>query len=202
MEIASPKESVYYYECSNGHFRLFYFIPPGELKGLCDKQSISPKVLEDFPDGVDLGCTEADFKEFKDTYAYTIPLDPNALCRAFYAVFSTTHDWENFRGSGFIPAADLERHLEAVDEALLRDKKMQEDIKPPLSEMSLKQHRQRKHQQAVLQRQTEEVLREFQVKGIKPDLNMAQQKFTSINMAEGVGAEEVFIRLHQKKRKE
>ena len=202
MAIASPNENVYYYECNNGQFRLFYFMPPLELKGLCDENRISPNVLKDFPDGVDLGCTEADFKEFEDAYGYTIPLDPYALRRAFFAIFSTTRNWKNFRGSGFIPAADLEHHMKKVDGALLREKKIQEDFKPPPDQLSLKQLRQGRRRQAVLQRQTYEVLRKLQVKGIDPDRTLPQQKFSTIKMAEDAGAEEVFIRLHQKKRKE
>ena len=70
MAVASPSERVYYYECSNGRFRLTYFIPPGELKRLCAKKRISPQAEKDFPDGVDLGCTEPDFKVFEETYGF------------------------------------------------------------------------------------------------------------------------------------
>ena len=177
-------------------------MPPGELNRLCDENRISKDVLKDFPDGVDLGCTEPDFREFEDAYDYTIPLNPRALRRAFFAIFSTTRNWKNFRGSGFIPAADLERHMKKVDGALLKEKKIQEDVKPPPDQMSLKQLRQRRRRQAVLQRQTYEVLRKLQVKGIDPDRTLPEQKFSTIKMAEGADAEEVFIRLHQKKRKE
>ncbi len=182
MKIASPKENVYYYECNNGQFRLFYFIPPRELKKLCSKKSISSKVLEDFPDGVDLGCTEADFKEFEDAYGYTIPLNPDALRRAFFAIFSTTRSWKNFRGSGFIPAADIERRIKKVDEALPKKKKILEDVSLQLGQLSLTQFRRRRHQQTVLQKQTYEALSKLQVKGINPALTLAQQKFSTINM--------------------
>ena len=202
MAITSPNENVYYYECNNGQFRLFYFMPPRELKGLCDENHISPNVLKDFPDGVDLGCTEADFKEFKNTYGYTIPLNPCALQHAFYAILSTTRNWKKFCGSGFIPAADLERHMKKVDVALLKEKKIKEAVKPPPDQLSLKQLHQRRRRQAVQQRQTYEVLRKLQVKGVDPDRTLLQQKFSTIKMAEDEGAEEVFIRLHQKKRKE
>lgn len=202
MAIASPNENVYYYECNNGQFRLFYFIPPGELKRLCNENRISEKVLKDYPDGVDLGCTEANFMEFENAYDCSIPLDPNAMCRAFFAILSTTRNWKKFRGSGLIPAGDLERHVEKVDQALRRKKVIQKYIKPLQAEMPLKKLRQRKRRKGILQKQTEEVLRKLRVKGIKSNRNMAQQKFSAINMAEGTGAEEVFVRLHHKKRKE
>jgi hypothetical protein len=47
MAISSPKETVYYYECSNGQFRLVYFIPPDKLQELVEQNRISPQVLED-----------------------------------------------------------------------------------------------------------------------------------------------------------
>ena len=202
MAIASPSEHVYYYECSNGRFRLTYFIPPGELKRLCDDNRISPSVLEDFPDGVDLGCIEPDFKDFDETYGYRPLQDPDALRHAFFAILSATRNWKKFCGSGFIAAADLERHVENVDGALLKKKLMQGDVKPPGDQLPLKQRRQIRRRQAVQRTQTYRVLREFQVEGIDSERTLPQQVFSPIKMTEGRGAEKVFIRLHQKHRKE
>ena len=42
MASLSPKENVYYYECSNGEFRLVYFMPPDELGELIEQDRISP----------------------------------------------------------------------------------------------------------------------------------------------------------------
>lgn len=201
MAIASPNENVYYYECSNGRFRLSYFIPPGEIKALCDEKLISRNALKDFPDGVDVGCTEADFKVFKETYGYGIRLDPQALQRAFFAIFSTTRNWKKFRGSGFIPAADLERHLDKVDGTLRKERKTRKVVEPPPGKLSLKQLRQRRRQEGIVGAQTHNVLRKLQVEGIDPDRTLHEQEFSSVNMAKGAGAEEVFIRLHQKHRK-
>lgn len=201
MAIASPNENVYYYECSNGRFRLSYFIPPGEIKALCDEKLISRNALKDFPDGVDVGCTEADFKVFKETYGYSIRQDPQALRRAFFAIFSTTRNWKDFRGSGFIPAADLERHVDNVNGILRKEIKTREIVEPPPDKISLKQRRQRKRQKGIVGKQTYNVLQKLQVKGIDPDRTLHEQEFSSINMAEGENAEELFIRLHQKHRK-
>ncbi|MHC4641752.1 MAG: BTB/POZ domain-containing protein [Planctomycetota bacterium] len=202
MAIASPNENVYYYECNNGQFRLFYFMPPRELKNLCDTKRISRNVLEDFPDGVDLGCTEADFKQFKETYDYTIPRDPRALRNAFYAIFSTTRNWKKFRGSGFIPAADLEGHVKKVDGALQKEKKIKEVPDLPPEQLSFKQLQRRRRRQDVRQRETYKVLRKLKVKGIDPGLTLTQQKFSTIKRQKGVYAKEVFINLHHPKRKE
>lgn len=202
MVVASPSERVYYYECSNGRFRLTYFIPPGELKRLCEKNRISPRAKRDFPDGVDLGCTEPDFKVFEETYGFRPTQDPDALRRAFFAILSGTHNWKKFRGSGLIPAADLERHLQTVDGALLEKELMLADVKPRVEEVSLKQRRKIRRSQAVQQRQTYSVLQELQVEGIDPERTLPRQVFSPIRMSKGTGAEDVFIRLHQKQRKE
>ena len=202
MAIASPNENVYYYECNNGQFRLFYFMPARQLKELCDKKRISRKVLEDFPDGVDLGCTEADFKRFEEDYNYTIPLDPRALRNAFYAIFSTTRKWEKFRGSGFIPAADLEGRLNKVDGVLKKEKIILEGVKPTQEKLSLRQLHRSRRREDVLERKTHKVLQKLQVKGINPDLTLPEQKFSDIKRQRGVDAKEVFLKLHQQKRKE
>jgi hypothetical protein len=188
MAIASPRENIYYYECSNGRFRLTYFIPPGKLKQLCDDNRISPRVLEDFPDGVDLG--------------YCPVHNPDALRRAFFAVLSATRNWDKFCGSGFIPAADLERHVDHIDKVLLKKKLLEVDVKPAVDQPTLEQRRQIRLQREDQQKQAYNVLRELQLEGIDSERTLPQQKFSILEMEEGIGAEEVFIRLHQKQRKE
>jgi hypothetical protein len=202
MAVGSPSERVYYYECSNGRFRLTYFIPPGELRRLCDDKLISPLAERDFPDGVDLGCTEPDFRHFEETYGFHPQQNPDALRRAFFAILSATHNWKKFCGSGFIPAADLERHVEPVDTVLFEKELMQRDVKPKRDQLSLIQRRQLRRNQAVQQTRTYRVLRELQVKGIDPERTLPQQVFSPIKMEEGTSAEEIFVRLHQKQRKE
>ncbi len=202
MAIETPNENVYYYECSNGRFRLSYFIPPGQLKKLSKQGRISPKAVEDFPDGVDIGCIEADFEEFEKSYDYKIPLDPKALRNAFLAILSSTHKWKEFRGTGFIPAADLERHIKKVDGALLRAKKTKREIKPPPDQLSLKQLHQKRRQQADQQKRMDKVLHQLKVKGIDSKKSIAEQSFSEIKKTKGMRAGDVFFRLHQKHRKE
>ncbi len=198
MAVASPRKHVYYYECSHGRFRLTYFIPPGELQRLRADNRISPQAEKDFPDGVDLDCTEANFRAFKEAYGFRPKKDPDALRRAFYAILSTTRNWKKFYGSGFIPAADLEQHVDAVDGALVQKKLLEMEVEAPRAELSLKQRRKLKHRRAMQMKQAHSVLREMRVKGIDPKRTLSQQEFSRIGMADGTRAEEVFIRLHQK----
>ena len=99
MAICSPREPVYYYECSAGGFRLVYFVPPDDLRQLYGANKISEQALQDFPDGVDLGCTEADFRDFEELYGWRPAADPVQIRRAFLALFSSTRRWKTFRGS-------------------------------------------------------------------------------------------------------
>lgn len=202
MAISSPDERVYYYECNNGRFRLFCCIPFRELKALREENRISPDVLRDFPDGVDLGCTEADFREFEETYGYRLPQDPEALRRAFFAIFSTTHNWKEFRGSGSISAADVEQQIEVVDGALRQAEVVQEKVEPSAGQLPLRQLRQSRHRQARLSTRTRNVLQKLLVRGIDPKRTLSQQQFSPIKMTEGPSVREVFIRLHEKRRKE
>jgi hypothetical protein len=86
---------------------------------LCRENQISSYAIEDYPDGIDLGCTEVDFAEFERAYGYRPETSPVILRRAFFAILSSTHHWKKFRGSGFVPAVDLEQHIATLLKASL-----------------------------------------------------------------------------------
>ena len=201
MEVATPKDPVYYYEASAGRFRLVYFIPPEELKRLHDAGEIAAKAIEDLPDGVDLGCTEPDFAEFEELYGYRPPHDPEELRRAFFTIFSTTRDWESFRGTGFVAAGELERQVASVDERLKVRDLTPVTLEPLVAQPTLKQRRERMEVQATRQVQIEEVLREMPAEGVDPEKTLREQPFSKIDMTDGVPAKEVFEELHQKQRR-
>ena len=198
MTIYSPKEKVYYYECSNGRFRLVYFIPPYELEHLIEQDKISPQVLDDFPEGVDLSCMKADFDEFENLYAFRPEVDPDAIHRAFFALFSATRDWETFQGSGFIKSGDLERHIETVEQSLEQENIRVEDVRSMPARLTLKQRRKRMSEQAMQQVQVSDFLIEMEVEGIDPNETLRNQKFSPIEMQERDRVEEVFEKLHLK----
>ncbi len=198
MEISTPREPVYYYECSAGSFRLTYFMPRSELERLHDEGKLAARALDDLPDGVDLGCTEPDFAEFKQLYGYRPPLPPDDLRRAFYALFSTTRDWRLFRGSGFIPKADLERQVDTVERELQRRNLTPTPTEVPLAGASLERRREQMESRAEQEIRIEATLRELPVSGVDPGKTLRQQQFSKIEMGTGKPAEEVFAELHQK----
>ena len=87
MAVEMPKEPTYYYECSYGDFRLVYHIPFSTVEKLVAKGAIQEKVLQDFPDGIDINCFSAEYDAFKTTYNYKPSADPEKMRRAFLALF-------------------------------------------------------------------------------------------------------------------
>lgn len=200
MAIRSPKEAVYYYEASNGDFRLVYFIPPEELERLSEAGRISKDVLKDYPDGVDLSCTEPDFEEFEKLYNYRPPNDPEALQRAFFAMFSTTRNWKTFRGTGMIPAGDLEEVMVEVEDSLQQAELLPEEKEPLPKRATLKERRGSMTRRDKQQKRLIRHLERMKVKGIDPGQSLRQQEFSKIEMREGESAEEVFTKLHRKQK--
>jgi len=197
MAIKSPKEAVYYYEVSNAEFRLVYFIPPEELKRLVQDGRIKAAVVEDYPDGVDLNCSKIDFEEFHELYGYQPDSDPEALQRAFFAMLSGTRDWESFRGTGFIPATDLEPLAKTVEDSLQQEGLVPEEADEALS-FSLPDRRTQVARQTAQQERMVEHLEQMEVEGIDPGLTLREQRFKPIKMQKGKSAEEVFTKLQRK----
>jgi hypothetical protein len=197
MAIKSPREAVYYYEAHHGEFRLLYFIPPELLERLVEDGRVKTTVLEDHPDGVDLNCTEIDFDEFRQLYGYRPDNDPEELRRAFFAMLSGTRDWKSFRGTGFIPAADLEPLAGSVAESLQQEGLLPEDMDYSVS-FSLPERRALSARQAAQRQRMVEHLERLEVEGIDPGLTLREQRFRKIQMQEGKSAEEVFNKLQHK----
>lgn len=123
MSTKSPKERIYYYECSYGEFRLTYFIPHSELKKLPIKTQIKKKLLKEYPDGIDLRVEETDYSDFEKSYGYRPKPDPEVAKKTFFTMFSKTKNWKEFIGSGLISAEVLEEQRKAIKKNVEKDKK-------------------------------------------------------------------------------
>jgi hypothetical protein len=198
MEIKSPKECVYYYECYNGEFRLTYFIPTEVLK-LISNRTTKKKILKDFPDGVDLKCTEAAFEDFKTSYDYRPDIDPEEMRNVFLTVYSATRDWKKFRGTGIIKADVLEGHLEKVNKAVEKKRSTMKPIITLPKKPKPQQIRQRRSQQAVHKQQIDLVLEKLEVRGIASTRTMVQQRLPEPDLGEGEDSRDLFNRIHRKK---
>ena len=199
MPIRLPQEPVYYYECSAGDFRLVYYIPRNELERLCAEEGLSPATLEDFPDGVDLDCTEPDFRDFDEHCGWRPAHSPNALRRAFSSVRSGTRRWKTFRGTGLITADELEQQLEPVGNALaLHDV---EEVRPEPREGAEKAPRRLRRRRLQRRVRQDDVLERLQLADVDPTVDLKQQSFRRPKYTDGDAAGEVFARLHQGRRR-
>jgi hypothetical protein len=202
MEISIPEESVYYYECSGGRFRLVYFIPLDELARLKDQGLLAEQALIDLPDGVDLGCTGPDFAEFEELYGFQPPLPPEALQRAFFAILSSTRRWKTFRGSGDIPSMELEKHVERVESELRRRDLEPVSVETHLDRPTMKQLRKRAKNREIQQTRIKRVLRDLAIEGVDPKKTLQQQWFSQVAPRGAQSAKAVFSRLHQRRKGE
>jgi hypothetical protein len=221
MPVKSPKERVYYYECSYGKFRLTYFIPYDELEKLSKEGKIDKQVLEDFPDGVDLRVGETDYMDFKKSYGYRPEVDPEVAKSVFYSIFSTTKNWKKFRGSDIMPAEDLEGRIGDIEKKM-RDEKNQsfldlvktpsEKKKPPflfrrfrpeetypIEKADMKRYRSFRKRQAREQKYVNEFLRKVKPKGIDPNQTLRDQRFSKLHWTKGNKIEDVFARIQHKR---
>jgi hypothetical protein len=222
MSVRSPIESVYYYECSYGRFRLTYSIPRSELKKLVELGKIKKQVLEDFPDGVDLRVGETDYEDFRESYGYRPEVDPEVAKKMFYSILTHTKNWKNFLGSGIIPAKDLKERIgdiEIVDEEaasfsdfVLTSRKVAEEKLPPARTMlervgrekvDLKGARKLKKSEAKVQKALNDFLQNVRPEGVDPKKTLGKQKFSKLEYTEGESIERVFARIqHKRSRRE
>ncbi len=218
--VRSPKDNVYYYEVSYGNFRLTYFIPFDELRRLCEVGKIQKQVLEDFPDGVDLRVGETDYADFEKSYGYRPETNPEVAKNAFYAIFSATRDWRNLRGSGIVPAKDVESQIgdlekkvgieniqlfrgsvETPSEKTKRDS-MFRKIGPEravLKKADLLTYRQQRQIRNEQKKKIEKILQDIKPKWIDPKKTLQTQKFSPLQWTAGDRIEDVFKRIQQKR---
>lgn len=200
MAIQMPRQPAYYYEASNASFRLVYYMPLEMVQALGLPDESWNKISRDYPDGVDLGCTEPDFQEFEELYGYRPPYDPEALQRAFFTIFSSTRNWKKFRGSGLVRADVLEQALEKVEASLADEKLVQKKIKPYAQTTSLTDQRNSFRQRDKSQKRLTSHLQQLEVDVVDPRRTMSQQEFPAIQMKDGMSAETVFTKLHRKQK--
>lgn len=223
MSIISPKERVYYYECSYGKFRLTYFIPHSELKKLPIKNQIKKELLIEHPDGIDLRVEETDYSEFEKSYGYRPPIDPEVAQKIFFTIFSKTKNWKEFIGSGIIPAKDLEeKQLKDIEKNVKKDKKQSlsdfiktphEKKKPRIPEITkfrkevmlkpdikyLKTYHRIRKYQGEKQKTVHKFLKKIKPTGINPNKTLKAQRFSKIKWTKGDKIEDVFARIQNKR---
>lgn len=221
VQIKTPKERVYYYECSHGKFRLVYFIPFKHLEDLVEKDGIKKQVLEDYPRGVDLRVREDDYVEFKKTYGYRPDLDPEIVKSTFFAMLSSTKAWKKYRGSGLISEKEIENQKKVIDSRIKKDKNedlltfinspktikssipkftpIRKDRTYKIDKMNLKNYYRLKKLQSIEQKKVDKVLEKIKPIGIDSKKDFRSQSFTPIEWTEGVKISKIFAEIQQKR---
>lgn len=209
MTIKSPNERVYYYEYSYGKFRLVYHIPTSELEKLCKQDKIEKKVLEDFPDGIDLRVGDTDYKDLETTYGYRPEVEPETAKKIFYMIYSATKDWKKNRGSGLIAAKDLENKIHDLDknvrEHLLSTEKTRLLTTPIIKDKEnahkeLKHYHMARKTQFKKQKELDNHLRKHVPKIIDPKQTLQNQRLSKIEWTEGENIKDILTKTQQKRR--
>ena len=79
MKISIPSERAYYLASENEPDRLLCWIPEEELQRMVRFGQITPDVLEDYPDGLEIEVSQAAFDEFE----VDLGVSPEAIKEAY-----------------------------------------------------------------------------------------------------------------------
>ncbi len=208
MSIRSPDERVYYYECSAGKYRLTYHIPYSELMKLVKENKIKKQVQDDFPDGVDLRVSETDYKNFNMVYGYRPEAAPWVTEKVFSSFLYATKDWRQFRGSGLIPAKEIDQKI--PNSTLLLTSRETKPMVPTTRKVrgkkilqtdqgELKRHRLARENKVKKQKEIEDLLNKAKPEEINPTKSLQNQNF-QIRYTEGERIEDMFSRIQHKRR--
>ncbi len=195
-----PAENVYYYEVSRGDFRLLYFIPAAVLTRLVDEGACDRQALTDYPDGIDLPCTEHDFQEFEEKYRYRPKHNPEALGRAFYAKWTDTKDWQIGTHAGFIPASVLEDRIPQVIDIATEESAPEEEIS--LESSTTLQRRSYQAEMSKDQSRLKHKLENLHFEVVDHDRSIEEQRFHKIQMQRGATLDELFTPTNRKSKGE
>jgi hypothetical protein len=105
ITMEAPDRCVYFYETTRDGFRLFYCIPPQELRHMTLLRRAQRSVLRDYPDGIDLGVSPDEFDAFRTRYRLNLPKDPRSLSCAFAAIW--LQGKKPFPATGYLEAQFL-----------------------------------------------------------------------------------------------
>ena len=193
MELVTPKSRSYYYECSNGRFRLNYYLSFKMLESLVSNDQIRETVLKDFPDGFDLDCTEADFADFKRSYNYQHPFSATKLCQTFKSIFTSTKNWTKYKGSGWIPADFLESRIKTVSNQLFNNEEEKYTIQKARSKQKETNLILLKSKSIQREKRINSILEKIQFEDINRKKYLDEQFVDRIKMEEDTVTPEVFF---------
>jgi hypothetical protein len=192
MRIIVPAQRVYYYECTGQSTRLFYYLPPRELKKIVTKQQLSLQIIEDYPDGIEIEVSIEESEQYYAEYGIYFIHNPILLDLAFNVARYKSNKGRMFRGIGFIDAAFLE-HLTNLIYPVLIQSNLQRYVvhkETPANKEWIEGRR-------LAVDRFWEIIKTTAIPEINPELPLNNQPFSRVKMYKGDDPVTVFRNLHQ-----
>ncbi len=181
MPIKLPQEITYFYEITMVADRLYYCIPKKQLHLMVKQGKVQEKIIEDYPDGVDIKVSPIQFKEFQECYGMTFKMEPQLIWKAFQ--FIKTKMKKKYFGTGFIKRRFLEELAKQIqsDYYQVMIKRPKVDLEP-IAFINQKRV-QRKMQ--LSKKRLDIKLKQLSIKDINPKKSIIEQSFSRIKMSKG-----------------
>ena len=195
MNISVPEEPTYYYEISSKSKWLLYWLPAKTLEKMISAGEVDKKILEDYPDGVDIKVTREDFSDFRRKYNMVLNIDPDAVWNAFQAL--CVQDKETYHGVGYIEKKDLDPVVKTVNTEL---EKRGLDRKVPIAQEKDRTKRRKLHmQQMKINRQRMSLFKKITVPRMIKGKPVLKQFAEKVRMSKGDEPYKAYVAIQQHK---
>ena len=196
MPIKLPQEIVYFYEITMLADRLLYCIPQNELNKLVKQGKAQKKIIEDYPDGVDIKVSPIKFKEFQDNYGMKFDLEAELILKAFHLIKTKTK--EHYFGTGFIKSQFLEDIARQIQPDFKEEKVkiLKVDFKP----LTFKSQKKFQKKMRLSEQKLVKKLKKHSIKEIDSKKSIMEQSFSKIEMSRGEEPFTFLSRYYKKRR--
>lgn len=193
MPIPVPVNRAYYYERGPARSRLYYWIPPDDLKKIESENVLKRPITKDYPSGIDVEVTKDKYEEMSRVYGLVLKSDPDDLLKAFDSITESMKG--QFPRTGYIQGKYLEDMALSIRMELSSIEPEPGRLKP--KGISLKDNRSRFRKKIKRDRKQQRVLKKIQSQYLDRELPFRKQPFTDVEMTTQDEPFMIFARLHQ-----
>jgi hypothetical protein len=193
LKPSMPVGRVYYFELTPRSHRLIYYVPLRMLQRLVRRRVVRKEVLHDFPFGLEVEVSEAEFRLIREEYGVKPPESADLL-------------WDAFRGFWLNSDRRLVTHFGTLDAAKVEE--YAEQIRPHIEQLVLSLRRSgmpRPHPEqqssanqaersATVQDRIDALLRRNRPAGSNLQVPIEKLEAASVVMSAGLSPAEVFAR--------
>lgn len=182
MPIKLPKEESYFFEITRVTARLLYCIPKNRLHQMVEDQHLNQKIIEHYPDGIDMKVSRLHFDEMKKRYGLTIDIDPTLIWTAYWLIREKIT--VPYYGTGFIKRQFLEDLANRIRTYTTGEER---EVLEPDQPEGLSAYEEKLRQTEI--REAREALRKkllkLRIKEINPEKALNEQPFSQVKMTKG-----------------